>query len=181
MSTHPTTTMPHDTEAGPTTGADMPKLEKRASPGSPAETYDEKAAVEVARDEAEVAEHKAHKRTLYARFRPLILGATAALILGWWVSATVLKATRHRWIVQSLFAWSFLFIIAFRFIPNSVVTRPVEAVWEPIVSRPFFKLPYKSRLGLGVLALLAVVFGSAYGFALTNVCSPLISSFHALF
>ena len=41
--------------------------------------------------------------SLYQRFRPLILGALAALILGWWISATVLKATRHRW-----YAWSIL-------------------------------------------------------------------------
>lgn len=35
--------------------------------------------------------------TFYSRFRPYILAATAFVILGWWVSATVLKATRHRW------------------------------------------------------------------------------------
>ena len=34
---------------------------------------------------------------LYRRFRPLVLALLAAVILGWWVSATVLKATRHRW------------------------------------------------------------------------------------
>ena len=34
---------------------------------------------------------------LYARGRPLVLAAVALVILGWWVSATVLQATRHRW------------------------------------------------------------------------------------
>ena len=34
---------------------------------------------------------------LYPKFRPYILTALALLILGWWISATVLKATRHRW------------------------------------------------------------------------------------
>src|SRR5712671_1032441 len=64
-------------------------------------------------------------RSLVRRVR---LFALAALIFGWWISSTLLPATRHRWIVQTLFAWLFIAIIAFRFIPNSVVTRPVEAV-----------------------------------------------------
>jgi CNT family concentrative nucleoside transporter len=62
-----------------------------------------------------------------------------------------------------------LIVIAFRFIPNSAVTRPVEAIWEPAVSRPFFKLPYRTRLSFGFLALIAIVFGSAYGFPLQKV------------
>jgi hypothetical protein len=101
--------------------------------------------------------------------RRLSLVALAALIFGWWVSATTLHATRHRWIVQTFFAWSFIAIIAFRFIPNSVVTRPVEAVWVPLVQNPFFNLPRYARYGLGWLALLAIVLGSAFGFKLENV------------
>jgi concentrative nucleoside transporter, CNT family len=101
--------------------------------------------------------------------RRLSLVALAALIFGWWVSATTLHATRHRWIVQTFFAWSFIAIIAFRFIPNSVITRPVEAVWVPLVQNPFFDLPRYARYGLGWLALLAIVLGSAFGFKLENV------------
>ena len=101
--------------------------------------------------------------------RPLRLLALAALILGWWISATIHHATRHRWIVQTFFAWSFIAIIAFRFIPTSVVTRPIEAVWVPFVQKPFFALPKYVRYGLGWLALLAVVLGSAFGFKLENV------------
>jgi hypothetical protein len=145
----------------------MPKLQKRASPTET--TYEEKAVHERVRDEVEIAEHKEAQRTFYHRFRPLILGALAALILGWWISSILLKDTRHRWIVSTLFAWSFILIIAFRFIPNTVVTRPVEAVWEPLVSRPFFKLPYKTRMAMGVLALVGAVLGSAYGFPLQGV------------
>lgn len=40
--------------------------------------------------------------------RVSFLLATAALILGWWISATVLKATRPRRIQQTVFAWMFL-------------------------------------------------------------------------
>ncbi|SRR5216684_4726505 len=101
--------------------------------------------------------------------RRLKLFALASLILGWWISATILHATRHRWIVQTFFAWSFIAIIAFRFIPNSVVTRPVEAVWIPLVQKPFFTLPKYARYGLGWLALLAIVLGSAFGSKLESV------------
>ncbi len=105
----------------------------------------------------------------HSLFRRLRLFALAALILGWWISATILHATRHRWVVQTFFAWSFIAIIAFRFIPNSVVTRPVEAVWVPLVQKPFFTLPKYVRYGLGWLSLLAIVLGSAFGFKLENV------------
>ena len=73
--------------------------------------------------------------------RRLRLFALAVLILGWWISATIIHATRHRWVVRTFFAWSFITIIAFRFIPNSVVTRLVKAVWIPLVQKPFFALP----------------------------------------
>ncbi|KAI0779999.1 Na+ dependent nucleoside transporter C-terminus-domain-containing protein [Fomes fomentarius] len=103
---------------------------------------------------------------VYRRFRPFVLAGIAAVILGWWISSTVLEATRHRWIVQTFWAWFFLLVIAFRFIPNSVVTRPVEAVFVPVVQKPFLALPHNVRLGLGFLALLGIVFGSAFGFKL---------------
>ena len=101
--------------------------------------------------------------------RRLKLFALATLILGWWISSTILHATRHRWIVQTFFAWSFIAIIAFRFIPNSVITRPVEAVWIPHVQKPFLNLPKYVRYGLGWLALLAIVLGSAFGSKLESV------------
>lgn len=54
-------------------------------------------AAELAKDEAEVEEDRARRKEFYRKFRPFILGGVALLILGWWISATVLKATRHRW------------------------------------------------------------------------------------
>ncbi|KAI0666649.1 H+/nucleoside cotransporter [Trametes maxima] len=103
-----------------------------------------------------------------SRFRTLAVVALAALIFGWWLSATILKATRKRWIVQTIFAWVFLAVIAFRFVPNSVVTRPVSAFWTPCVQTPFFRLTRNVRLCLGWLALQGIVFGSAFGFSLTG-------------
>ena len=40
--------------------------------------------------------------------RPTILFALAAGILGWWICSTILKDTRHRWIVQTFWAWFFI-------------------------------------------------------------------------
>lgn len=74
--------------------------------------------------------------------------------------------------MQTLWAWFFIIVIAFRYIPNSVVTRPVGAVFIPLVQEPFYKLPYNVRLGMGWLALLGIVFGSAFGFPLTAVRPP---------
>lgn len=136
--------------------------EKRA-PDSDAEAQ---LAKEVAQDDAEVEEAKARNHMWYKRMRVVILLATAATVLGWWICSTILPATRHRWIVQTFWAWFFLVVIAFRFIPNSVVTRPVGAVWIPFVQEPWYKLPYRLRLTIGWLCLLGIIFGSAFGFPL---------------
>lgn len=114
----------------------------------------------------DVEESKIHSWANYERLRPFILTGIALVILGWWISSIVLPATRHRWIVQTFWAWTFILIIAFRFIPSSVVSKPVAAVWGPVVEKPFGRLPRHVKLGLGWLALLAIVFGSAFGFPL---------------
>ncbi|KAF8070314.1 Na+ dependent nucleoside transporter C-terminus-domain-containing protein [Lyophyllum atratum] len=111
-------------------------------------------------------EERGQHGVLYSKLRPFVLPALALVILGWWISATILEVTRHRWIVQTLFAWSFIAIIAFRYIPTSVVTRPVEAVWIPLVQRPWYRLSYPVRLAIGWLCLIGIVFGSAFGFPL---------------
>ena len=114
-----------------------------------------------------VAEDREPQREgLYRRFRPFILAGCALVILGWWISATVLQATRRRWIVQTLFAWAAIFIIAFRYVPNRVVTKPVGAVWGPLVATPWSKVPRWAQLSAGWLALLGIVFGTAFGFPL---------------
>jgi concentrative nucleoside transporter, CNT family len=47
----------------------------------------------------EEADRDQRRHELYTRFRPYILTGVAMVILGWWISATILKATRHRWYV----------------------------------------------------------------------------------
>jgi hypothetical protein len=49
------------------------------------------------------------------------------------------------------------------------VSKPVAAVWGPLVERPFGRLPRPVKLGLGWLALLSLVFGSGFGFPLPEV------------
>ena len=76
---------------------------------------------------SEVDPESSHTTELRRKARPFMLFTLAAVILGWWISATVLKATRHRWqvisftyfpptegsqavnrVVQTVFAWSFI-------------------------------------------------------------------------
>jgi CNT family concentrative nucleoside transporter len=156
--------------SAPINVSDMENLEKeavdpRSSPGS----YDEKIAAKIGNDEVQIAEGDEHKSAFHMRFRPYILATTTLVILGWWISATVLEATRCRWIVQTLFAWLLILVILFRFVPTTIISRRVEAVWDPLVQRPFLSLTYRTRLAIGWLFLIAIVLGSAYGFPLTNV------------
>lgn len=141
--------------------------EKKLRSSSSVHSVDRAAELD-AKEERDIEEQKTRRRTLWKKIRPFFLAALALLILGWWISATILPATRHRWIVQTLFAWFFILVIAFRFIPNSVVTRPIEAVWHPLVEKPFFALPHRARLGLGWAALVAIMVGSAFGFPLPS-------------
>ena len=55
-----------------------------------------------------------------------------------------------------------------------MITRPIAAVWVPVVEKPWNKLSYPIRLGLGVLALLALIFGSGFGFKLQEVIAFLL-------
>ena len=48
-------------------------------------------------DASEDALHKKKSLVNYAQLRPFILTGLALVILGWWISSTVLQATRHRW------------------------------------------------------------------------------------
>jgi CNT family concentrative nucleoside transporter len=115
-------------------------------------------------DDEEIEESKARQARLYQKFRPFIIGGSILVILGWWISGLFLE--RSLWIPHTVWAWFFILVLAFRYIPNWVVTKPVEAVWGPLVSRPFFALPYAVRLGLGFFALVGIVIGSAFGFPL---------------
>ena len=146
-------------------------LEKSASQSSSASIRNEKEKETPPSGDAEalVVDDEGDSSRRHSLVRVLTLVGLALLILGWWVSSITLHATRHRWVVQSIFAWAFILIIAFRFIPNSVVTRPVEAVWIPFVQEPFFRLPKYMRYAMGWLSIVAVVLGSAFGFKLEDV------------
>ena len=54
---------------------------------------------ETAHDDDEGDAARARGRRIYAYARRVLLGGLAAVILGWWITSTVLPATRHRWYV----------------------------------------------------------------------------------
>lgn len=87
--------------------------------------------VEAAHDAEMVDEAKEHRHTLYAKWRPFILGAVALVILGWWISSLTLKATRHRWIVQSIFAWAFILSVICSFHLFNEPALTFDAVLSP--------------------------------------------------
>ena len=138
---------------------------------STASIHDEKEKETPSRGDAEAlaVDDEGEPPRRHSLVRVVTLVGLALLILGWWISSITLHATRHRWIVQTIFAWAFILIIAFRFIPNSVVTRPVEAVWVPVVQEPFFRIPKYIRFAMGWLSIIAIVLGSAFGFKLEEV------------
>lgn len=68
---------------------------------STSDSFGEKVPLDVptsAKDSEDVdAEQERHK-ALNAKLRPILLAGLATVILGWWISATIL--TRHRWRVN---------------------------------------------------------------------------------
>lgn len=49
------------------------------------------------KDDEEAAVHHQRRTSRYRKLRTFLLCGLALLILGWWISATVLPATRRRW------------------------------------------------------------------------------------
>ncbi|KAG9055768.1 hypothetical protein FS842_001266, partial [Serendipita sp. 407] len=96
----------------------------------------------VAQEERDIEEQRTKRQTVWRRTRPFFLAGLALLILGC--------------------------VIAFRFLPNSIVTRPIGAIWHPLIEKPFFALPKVARYALGWFALLAIIIGSAFGFPLPS-------------
>jgi concentrative nucleoside transporter, CNT family len=54
-----------------------------------------------AKEEADIEANRKKQASIWRKIRPFFLTALILLILGWWISATVLPATRHRWCVPS--------------------------------------------------------------------------------
>jgi hypothetical protein len=50
-----------------------------------------------AKEEEEIEEEQASLARLWRKIRPFALSGIALLILGWWISATILAGTRNRW------------------------------------------------------------------------------------
>ena len=61
---------------------------------------DREVLVEPTKAEEDAEENKV---SFTRKYKPFLLTGLALLILGWWISSTVLRATRHRWRVHFLF------------------------------------------------------------------------------
>lgn len=51
----------------------------------------------VRRADEDIEESQTKRVSFWTKYRPFILAGIAVVILGWWISATIMKATRHRW------------------------------------------------------------------------------------
>lgn len=67
--------------------------------------------------------------------------------------------------MQTLWAWFFVLVIVFRFVPISTLTGPVSAVWSNTVASTVASLPCRGRLALLWLGAVGITFASAFGFA----------------
>ena len=106
----------------PATGTGSPLVHDAYNPKDPYTTHDEKKLrsssslhsqnkrpvdpvmtgetnVLAAKEEEDIEHDKAQRASLWRRIRPFALTALALLILGWWISATII--TRHRWYVPT--------------------------------------------------------------------------------
>lgn len=85
------------TSPGVIAGADYPAMRKASrSTDSVHSTEKERiptdANVMAAKDSEEIEESRLKRHFTYERYRPLILGGVAAVILGWWISSTSMSA-----------------------------------------------------------------------------------------
>lgn len=92
--------------------------------------------------------------------------AWIALLLGWWIPGILRESTRHYWIITTIWTWFFILFILLhnsRYIPQKPFIVAIGTTWETLISKPFFALSYKMRLGFGWLAIAALFLGSAFG------------------
>ncbi|KAG2043502.1 hypothetical protein BDR03DRAFT_1005533 [Suillus americanus] len=87
-------------------------IQRKISVSTNSDREQESAPVVNAGGDLEGAEEKDEgtqaRSTFDKRLRVVVLISLAALILGWWISSTILTATRGQWLVQTVFAWFFL-------------------------------------------------------------------------
>ncbi|GJJ13673.1 hypothetical protein Clacol_007929 [Clathrus columnatus] len=89
----------------------------------------------------------------------------AAVTLAWWVSGLVVKETKHEWIPRSIWAWFFLLVTLFRYIPASIISKPIGAVWSAAIANPFSNFSSRAKLGMLWACALAITFATAFGSA----------------
>lgn len=92
----------------------VPDLERQLqqSPSSEKDVIKKEVVTDAADNSSVGGEEKTSSSPFSKHVKPLTLVVTAIVILGWWVSATIIPATRHRWIVQTIFAWVRLYLVS---------------------------------------------------------------------
>ncbi|CAO1634456.1 unnamed protein product [Jaminaea pallidilutea] len=90
------------------------------------------------------------------------------LLLGWWIVAIIndRPEIRIRWIPSTIIAWFFILLILLhnsRYIPQRPILRVIYGTWNTLLGKPWSKMPYRARLGLGWACLAVLFFGSTYG------------------
>jgi len=76
---------------------ESPAVQRSSSRSSPSVRKEKTGGEDPESDIVVISQDDTDKPPPHTKYKPFILGALALLILGWWISATVLKATRHRW------------------------------------------------------------------------------------
>lgn len=100
---------------------------------------------------------------IWSKYRIIFHAMLILLILGIWIPSVVRPQVRHYWVITTIWSWFFIGLIFFQYVPTSVFSKPIAAAWEVGVSKPWFKLPRRTRFAIGWVCLLALVFGSAFG------------------
>ena len=118
-----------------------------------------------------------HHPRLYTDWSPgtsgLFPGAGAAhpSQLGIWIPSVVREKTRHYWIITTIIAWFFILVILFhksKYIPKKPFSTAIGGAWDMVLGRPWSKLPYIAKLGVGWGAVLVLFLGATFGIKQTD-------------
>jgi len=96
--------------------------------------------------------------------RPFLHAALIMFGLAFWICTIILN--RDYWIPVTVIVWFFIALIVSNYLPTDAIAGGIGRTWSNTVEGPWFKLPYMARLAAGWVCLLALLFGSAFGFPL---------------
>ncbi|PLW16660.1 hypothetical protein PCASD_14565 [Puccinia coronata f. sp. avenae] len=109
-----------------------------------------------------------NKRESASRYKRMLVHLCFVIVLlGWWISGLVLKKTRHKWVVTTIWTWLFLVIIFFRWVPTKYVAEPIGNTYMTLIGNPVMKhTNERVRLSIGWMMVLGLWLASTFGIAL---------------